>query len=191
MSIQKSGSMSFAVQTNFMTTACSGTGVTGLNLTIGGTCNNLGGPFATVTTATAVTQPANTQGALIYSSQSKKTSIQLIPILPTNSFNDTSWAYLFLSHVSYSYPFFTSFTCQRRVRLVLPPVQPVCTRHHSTATQACSSANSPNQNFVCPSKWSRIIPSFTIFIHFFTTYVTTHYYYSLLYTTHYRCIYFY
>ena len=37
---------------------------------------------------------------------------------------------IFLSHLSYSYPSFTSFTCQRRVRLVLPPVQPVCTRHH-------------------------------------------------------------
>ena len=91
MSIQKgSGSMSFAVQTNYMTTACTGTGMTALNLTIGGTCNNLGGPFATVTTATAVTQPASSQGALIYTSQSKKTPIQLIPILPSNSLNDTS-----------------------------------------------------------------------------------------------------
>ena len=57
------------VQTAFTSSTCTGIGKGQGNLTIGGTCNNAGGgSFITATTATTVTQPANSQGQLIWTS---------------------------------------------------------------------------------------------------------------------------
>ena len=69
-SIVTRGSKSFMVVTDFMSSACTGTGIVQGNVTIGGTCNTVGvGMFWTVSTATTVTAPTNTQGQLIWTSQ--------------------------------------------------------------------------------------------------------------------------
>ena len=64
-----SGSKSFLVKTDFTSSVCTGTGKVQGNATIGGTCNNVGGNFMTVTTATTVTQPANSQGQLVWTTK--------------------------------------------------------------------------------------------------------------------------